>query len=207
MLSSTIVSTRAHSLNIYSTFLIFSRSGTLFLVALIFQSETYAPVLLKRKVQRMQNKSLKEKISLPRIETRIVKEILQVHMLRPLMLLTTEAPVIYAALWSSFCYSILFIFFEAYPIVFTGIYGFNGLEVGLAFLGLVVGIFCSIPVVHHYNKRYIKARKEAGKPVPEERLRMTVWSAFCYIVGFLWFGWTSRASIHWIVPIIGTSKL
>lgn len=182
------------------------RAGTLFLTVLIFQKETYAPVLLSRKRQSQVTTSFSEKLTLPKLETKIIKQILQVHMLRPLRLLFTEAPVMYAALWSSFCYSTLFIFFEAYPVVFGGIYGFNGLEIGLSFLGLVVGIFLTIPILGHYNNVYLKARKEAGVPVPEQRLNSTILSAPCYVVGFLWFGWTSRESIHFIVPILGTSE-
>jgi hypothetical protein len=28
--------------------------------------------------------------------------------------------------------------------------------------------------------------------------------AFLLPIGIFWFGWTSRASVHWIVPILGT---
>lgn len=46
---------------------------------------------------------------------------------------------------------------------------------------------------------------EVGGSEPEYRLPPAILGAPLIVVGLLWFGWTSYASIHWIVPIIGSA--
>lgn len=175
------------------------------------QSESYAPVLLNRKARRLRaetgrndilapGETLKEDGTLAPISW---SELIRVHVGRPFHMLFTEAPLMYATLWTSFCYAIIFLFFEAYPVVFSGTYGFNAGEVGLAFLAIGLGIGLSAPIVGWFNGRSIKARIAAGdKPVPESRLPQVALSAPLFAIGFFWFGWTARASINWIVPIL-----
>jgi DHA1 family multidrug resistance protein-like MFS transporter len=46
---------------------------------------------------------------------------------------------------------------------------------------------------------------EKGDLKPEERMPVAIVGALIVPICLLWFGWTSRESIHWIVPIIGSS--
>ncbi|GAC92682.1 multidrug transporter [Pseudozyma hubeiensis SY62] len=186
-------------------------SAVSMLLIILIQSESYAPVLLKRKARRMRAETGRNDILAPdetlnedgTLAPISWSEILRVYVGRPFHMLFTEAPLMYATLWTSFCYAIIFIFFEAYPVVFSGTYGFNAGEVGLAFLAIGLGIALSAPIVGWFNKRSIKARIAAGgKPVPESRLPQVALSAPLFAIGFFWFGWTARASIHWIVPIL-----
>ncbi|SJX62003.1 related to multidrug resistance protein [Sporisorium reilianum f. sp. reilianum] len=180
-------------------------------LVVVIQKESYAPVLLKRKARRMRAETGRNDTLAPgetlggdgAVAPIRWSEILRVHVGRPFHMLFTEAPLMYATLWTSFCYAIIFIFFEAYPVVFGGTYGFNAGEVGLAFLAIGLGIALSAPIVGYFNKQSLKARTAAGgKPVPESRLPQVGLSAPLFAIGFFWFGWTARASIHWIVPII-----
>jgi len=91
-------------------------------------------------------------------------------------------------------------------IVFTGIYGFNlGLE-GLSFVGILVGGFVVIGPFFAYLY-YIQEPQfnENGELKPEKRLPPAFVGAFCIPICMFWFGWSSRESVHWIVPIIGSS--
>jgi DHA1 family multidrug resistance protein-like MFS transporter len=44
-----------------------------------------------------------------------------------------------------------------------------------------------------------------GELKPEERMPVAIVGALLVPICLFWFGWTSRESIHWIVPIIGSS--
>ena len=44
-----------------------------------------------------------------------------------------------------------------------------------------------------------------GELKPEYRLPPAFVGAFCIPICMFWFGWSSKESIHWIVPIIGTA--
>jgi hypothetical protein len=55
----------------------------------------------------------------------------------------------------------------------------------------------------HYERLF--AKSPAHPPPPELRLPPAMAGSLLVPVGIFWFAWTARASIHWIVPIIGTS--
>ncbi|GAC76870.1 synaptic vesicle transporter SVOP and related transporters [Moesziomyces antarcticus T-34] len=180
-------------------------------LVVIIQKETYAPVLLKRKARKMRAEAGRNEPLAPgetlaedgTVAPVSWSEIMRVYVGRPFHMLFTELPLMYATLWTSFCYAIIFIFFEAYPVVFSGTYGFNAGEVGLTFLAIGAGIALSAPILGWFNRRSLAARIAAGgKPVPESRLPQVALSAPLFAIGFFWFGWTARASIHWIVPVL-----
>lgn len=54
-------------------------------------------------------------------------------------------------------------------------------------------------------KQHEERTGEAGGSEPEYRLPPAILGAPLIVIGLLWFGWTSYASIHWIVPIIGSA--
>ena len=45
---------------------------------------------------------------------------------------------------------------------------------------------------------------ESGNITPEARLPAACVGGFALPICLFWFGWTSRPSFHWIVPIIGS---
>jgi hypothetical protein len=100
---------------------------------------------------------------------------------------------------------LLYIWFESFPIVFSGIYGFSlGLE-GVAFLGIFVGVLLAVPPFFWYLYKYVEPQfNDNGELKPELRLPPAFVGAFCIPICLFWFGWSGRASVHWIVPIIGT---
>ena len=96
--------------------------------------------------------------------------------------------------------------FESFPIVFIGIYGFSLGTQGLAFLGILIGAFVAMPPFFWYVHRYMEPLfNEEGKIKPEYRLRPALVGCFFIPICLFWFGWSSRASVHWIMPIIGSS--
>ena len=46
--------------------------------------------------------------------------------------------------------------------------------------------------------------ERTGALVPEERLKIAFYTGIFIPVALFIFGWTSRKSVHWIVPIIGS---
>jgi DHA1 family multidrug resistance protein-like MFS transporter len=147
--------------------------------------------------------------------------------------------VLYVNLYTALAYGVLYresppplhpipirwpssVWFEAFPLVYVGIYHFNLGESGLPFLGLLVSsVLTSIAYVG-YNYYYVEPRFRSGISfVPEDRMLVAlVASVFIptslFIFGkrviFLgdgWIlmipiiGWTARANVHWIAPTIG----
>ncbi|KAB8239222.1 MFS transporter [Aspergillus alliaceus] len=104
-------------------------------------------------------------------------------------------------------YGILYLWFEFFPFVFDGIYNFTTIQQGLAFFGILAGAVVSVIV--YVLWLYFSYQPRVAKPEvivePEARLAPGQIGAICIPVCLFIFAWTSRESIHWIVPIIGTA--
>jgi hypothetical protein len=101
------------------------------------------------------------------------------------------------------------VFLQAYPIIFTGVYGFNAGEQGLAFLPIGIGSLISCGIYLSWDAYLDRASKEDPRPSwygKEEyrRVPLACLGAPLLSVSMFWLGWTAKASIHWIVPIIAT---
>jgi multidrug resistance protein len=105
-----------------------------------------------------------------------IKFILTVTLLRPVTMLFTEPIVAFMSLYNAFTFSILFAFFEAFPIVFGGIYHFTISQIGLAFLAIAIGVLIAVVTALIFDtvlfqKQHRKAVSEGRTAVaPEHRL-------------------------------------
>lgn len=134
------------------------------------------------------------------------RDVVSMALVRPFVLLFAEPIVLALDLYIALVYGLLYIWFESFPLVFEGVYGFSlGLE-GLAFLGILIGVFVVLPPFVWYQHRYIEPKFNAdGELKPEWRLPPAFVGALAIPVCLFWFGWTARPDVHWIVPIIGTA--
>ena len=133
-------------------------------------------------------------------------QVVNMSLLKPITLNFTEPIVFLLNLYIALIYGLLYIWFESFPLVFEGLYGFNlGLE-GVAFLGILVGTFIAVAVLFAWNYYYLENQfDENGNIEPEKRLIPAMVGCFFVPICLFWFGWTSRSDVHWIVPIIGSS--
>lgn len=62
------------------------------------------------------------------------------------------------------------------------------------------------PPFFYYLYRWVEPQfNDRGELKPEIRLQPAMVGAFFIPVCLFWFGWSARPSIHWIMPIIGSS--
>lgn len=133
------------------------------------------------------------------------REILLMLFVRPFTLSFFEPIVLSLNLYISLLYALIYLWFESFPIVFLGTYRFNEGQLGLAFIGILVGSLVAIAPFWWHLHRYVESRFNAnGEIKPEHRLPPACLGGFFIPVSLFWFGWTARASVHWIVPIVGT---
>lgn len=124
-------------------------------------------------------------------------------------MLGTETIVFLVSLYLSVLYGILYLFFEAFPIVFEEIRGFTPQHTGITFLSLGLGLLCGAGIVYTQQNAYYERRTaEAiangkGRTIAEDRLKIAVYGAFLIPIGLFWFAWTAPyPHIHWIVPLL-----
>ena len=180
------------------------------LVFLLFLlPETSANNILLRRTKRLRKITGDDKlICEPELMAKSMtgKDIAMMSLVRPFTLNFQEPMVFLINLYIALVYGLLYIWFESFAIVFIEIYGFGlGLE-GLSFLGILVGAVVVIPPFFLYLRCSLEPQfDEQGNIQPEKRLIPAMVGGFCIPICLFWFGWTSRASVHWIVPIIGSS--
>ena len=134
----------------------------------------------------------------------MVKLLLVVTLVRPLKMLVVEPIVASWALYHSFVFGVLFAFFDSYPLTFIKVYGFTFAQVGLAFLGILIGTVLAVLTFIVVDKTIYQKKKLAAapeKPAPEERLYVSMMGAFGVPIALFWFAWTARADIQFMVPI------
>lgn len=99
-------------------------------------------------------------------------------------------------------YGTLYMFFAAFPIVYHMERGWGIGISGLAFLGIMVGMFFSLAYNLFDNRRYLReVKKHGGIAPPEARLPPTMVGSIALPIGLFWFAWTNSPSIHWLASI------
>ncbi len=106
---------------------------------------------------------------------------------------------------NALCSGVLFTWFESFPLVFGSIYHFDLGQQGLVFLGIFVGTLVALPLSLCWNHYRIVPRFTKPTFQPEELLPITFVGAICLPICLFWYGWSARASVHFMVPVVGSS--
>ncbi|SCZ92534.1 BZ3500_MvSof-1268-A1-R1_Chr5-2g07952 [Microbotryum saponariae] len=200
---------------------------------LFFLPETYVPYLLHNEAKRLRKETGDERWHAPmdnKQET--TKEVINRTILKPFRMAGELARpmLLLLTLYMSLVYGVIYLMFEAVPIIFQGNHGLNAGESGLIFLALLAG--CVIGVltyIFYFNIKYKQYHHSLeGKPVPvspsshivcamqsrltalitplsrqpEYRLVPLMCAAPFFAVSFFWLGWTAYPSINIASPIL-----
>lgn len=171
------------------------------------------PILIKNKASKMRKDTADERWMAPNEKSqKSVISAVSHSLLTPFQLLIFEPMCLNLCIFSAILLGILYLFFGAFPLVFRQIYGFNLWQVGLTFLGILIGMLlaaCLDPVWHRIRARLVdKLSQETGvegSSEPEFRLPPAILGSILVPAGIFMFGWSSYPWVHWIVPIIGSA--
>lgn len=180
--------------------------GFLLIPFLLFVPETRAGVLLARRAKKLRKETgddryfaMHERIRSQHTASALAREMV----IRPIYMLFTEPIVTWFAIFDGVNYAVIYIFLEAYPLIFTE-YGFNEGQQGLAFIGITIGFgigFCLYAVQERWYDRAGK-RRSSGEPSPEDRLLWGMPGGLLFPISLFFFAWTSFPPVPWIVPIL-----
>lgn len=166
--------------------------------------ETRAGVILDRRAKKLRRNDPRYYTSHEKAKSeRSVRELYKETVGRPLFMLFTEPIVFWFALFDAVNYAVIYIFFEAYPLIFTQ-YGFNIGQQGLTFIGVLVGFIIAFALYALQIKwfHYAGTKRPDGIPTPEDRLLWGIPGGFLFPISLFFFAWTSFPPIPWIVPVI-----
>lgn len=189
-------------------------SGVCLLLIIFTLRETYAPVLLLNKASKLRKETGDDRYKAPmELKTITMKQRAFNVIVKPFKMLFEEPMLLFMTLYMSYVYGIIYLLFEAYPIVFTVGHGFNAGISGLMFIPLFLGgatgvaiyVFVFNPI---YSRKADKLKAEGINRVPpEERLYLLMIAGPSLVIAFFWFGWTSFPEISFWSPMMAGSLL
>lgn len=179
-------------------------SGMLWLCIIFLLPETYAPVLLRRRAEKMSTltgKVYRSQLDIDRGPAPLGKT-LKTALSRPWILLFCEPIVLLFSIYMAIIYGTLYMLFAAYPIVFQEVRGWSEGIGGLAFLGILVGMVMAVVYTFPENFRYAKkCSQTTDRLAPELRLPPSMVGGIALPIGLFWFAWTNSPNIHWMASV------
>ena len=168
--------------------------------------ETYLPVLQSRRAAKMRKETGNQNIiAKSDIGTKSFKYVIRIVMLRPYRMVATEAVVFFTCLYVSLLYGVFYLTFQAWPLIYQGLYQMSPGVGGLAFIPIGVGSALSGAVFVWYDSRFAKAHKDKVSWAQNEdyrRLPLACFGGIIWAISLFWVGWSAYRSVHWIVPML-----
>ncbi|KAJ5081074.1 hypothetical protein N7456_013312 [Penicillium angulare] len=171
--------------------------------------ETFEGTLLTKRAQRRRI-ATKDWSLHAKAEEKVVspKDIATRYILRPFVMLAQEPILILITLYMGFIYGFLYICFEAYPIAFQQLRGWNDGVGALPFLSITCGVVVGCLIIIAFSlTRYRNIMRRTGSVNPEERLIPMMIGGILLPAGMFWFGWTSSPHITWVPEVISGGLL
>jgi len=167
-------------------------AGPVYLVMFFFLPETSPSNILLRRAQRLRkltgNQNLKSQSEIDQANIKFT-DLVTENLLRPNQMMIQDPAIGFTAIYTALVYGIYYSFFEAFPLVYIDMYGFNLGVMGLCFLSITVGVIIAIAIYWAYN--YIKVEPEIrayGLGPPERRLIPALVASFLCPIGLFIFG-------------------
>lgn len=184
-------------------------SGSSFLILGWLLPESYGKTILYRKANRLRALTGNENImSEGHIENLKldVRSLLAETFWRPIEVIIFEPVVLFINIHLGLVYAIMYLWFEAFPIVLLEVKGFTTIEMGVAYLSIIVGgVLAAFVYIPYTLRTFTKKMLNDEEVVPEIFLPMTIVGSSLMPIGMFIFGWTSAEDLHWMGPLIGAA--
>ena len=154
--------------------------------------ETHAPTILANKAQRLREASGDESIRAPsEVGEQSLFELYRDALTRPWFLLT-DLITLCCAVYMCVVYTLQYMLFTIYPIVFQQMRGWNAGVGQLPLLGTVVGALIGAGLIFVDTRRRKKDMAKGRKLQPEDRMIMAMPGGIGFAVFMFIFAWTGN---------------
>lgn len=170
--------------------------------------ETYEPVLLKRKAERIRKETGDNRYyTATEHKPLTLWESIIVASKRPVLLLCCDYMTFVLCFYTGFTLGIVYLFFVAFPYIFQTVYEFDLGLTGLSFLGLVVGMLLMLLATPKGTSMVYQRLLARNNGVHKTEFRLIPLFAGVFVVpmGLFILAWTSRKDVHWMGPIVGSA--
>lgn len=125
---------------------------------------------------------------------------------RPLAMTIEEPVLILINFYITLVYCLLYLWFEAFPIVFSEIHGFPLILTGISYLSIICGVIIGASFYLYYlYVNFTKKLLNHENVFPEVFIPPAIVGSVQQVIALFIFAWTSSRDIHWIFPLIGCS--
>ncbi|KAG8630757.1 hypothetical protein KVT40_002376 [Elsinoe batatas] len=123
----------------------------------------------------------------------------------PFVITLKDPAVLFTNLYTSLIYGTYYSFFEAFPLSYMGVYGFNIGELSIVYTATIIpGALLGIATYVAYQWFYLEPdMRKRGPRQQEHRLVPALFSVWLLPISLFWFGWTVNEETHWAVSIVG----
>ncbi|KAM0754769.1 MFS general substrate transporter [Meredithblackwellia eburnea MCA 4105] len=205
----------ASRLNWRYTFVVLTAYSAFLCILTIFACpETYPPIIVTKLARKLRKETGDERIvSRIEFEERASRGTPKLERFKaetkrivgtPLIMITSEPIVIFITAFMSFVYGLIYLLFEAYPVIFDDIHQLGAGYSSLPFLTTLIGAVVSVPITLWYQRNFVaEVKANGGKHTPEMRLPAAQVGGVIMTLSFFYLGWTGyKRSIHWIFPTL-----
>lgn len=183
--------------------LLWLAGGTLCLLFTI--PETHPGTVLTNKARRIRRLKIPgyENVQSPtEASGQTLASIFKIALTRPWIILFDPISFL-VAIYISFVYTLLYMLFSIYPIVFRERRHWNDGVSELPLIGTVVGAALGALIVFINSQKVAKKIKNNIPIEPEDRLPLAMIGGVGFAICMFWFGWTANYnSVPWIVPTL-----
>jgi DHA1 family multidrug resistance protein-like MFS transporter len=120
------------------------------------------------------------------------RQIVYDALIKPTQINILDPAVLYSTIYTSLVYGIFYSFFESFPLVYQGIYGFSFSVSSLPFIGVLPGLATAGGlVIFHWHFFVVKPVMRLGVSAlgePEKRLVPALFACFWLPIGLFIFG-------------------
>ncbi|KAJ4421534.1 hypothetical protein N0V82_003672 [Gnomoniopsis sp. IMI 355080] len=172
-----------------------------------FLSETYAPVLLRRKKNLLVKETGNRNLVTEYDGNLKWKALLKKNMKRPSNMLLTQPIVQIMGIYSSYAYGLAFMLSATMPMVYEGVYDQQPAIASLNYLPPTIGVIVMSQInqiAGNFIYKRLIARAPDKKAQPEFRVPLLFPGTISAAVGLLWYGWSAQAKLHVVMPNVGT---
>jgi hypothetical protein len=193
----------------WTAWIILIASGAIFVLVLLFQPETYSPLLLKWKGKQLRQQTGDSRFrSAMEMEKVSLSSRIGGAMKRQFLITFHEPIILLISLYMTVLYIVLFTFFDGYTYIFTDVHGLSQGLTNIVWVAMYVGILLAgllvLPVYRWTKKDFTAAAQEingtdpASDPraldnvhtKPEIRLWFAMFGAPMIPISLFWMGWT-----------------
>ena len=187
--------------------------GVLELCSLPIVYESYAPLLLRRRAQKMR-KETGDSRYYAEVETREVGRsamwLLSHNLSRPLRLLAFHPIIQIQALLGGINYGLLYFALSSFSALYVSAYGESISISGLHYIAICTGTITGAQLcgpLMDYVYKTLKARRVGNSPNPELRVPLLLPGVLLTPLGLLLYGWAAQYHLFWVVVDIGAALL